>query len=121
MNSDTWMVILTAIYVITTIAICFANWKSIKELREEQRINIGLQLFSQREEVLEALSKHEYDKIANKVALLFGADYYLRMDSIALQERQLIECENDKKKSEVELAFKKLFTDMVEYTIRSIS
>ena len=112
------MVLLTGIYVIATIAICIANWKTIKEMREDRRINSAILLYHDREKVLEQFAKHDFDSIACKIPMLFGMDYYLRMDDISYKEKQTLNAEG---KEKLDLEFRKLFSDMAEYTKQSIT
>ena len=118
MNTNVWMVILTATYVVATIAICIANWKTIKEMREDRRVNSAIMLYHDRESVLKAFAKHDYDAIAGQVALLFGMDYYLRMDAIAHREKESLSIEERNKLNNDR---SRLFTEMAEFTKESIT
>ena len=113
MNTNIWMVALTAIYVSATITICWINWKTIQEMREDRRTHAAVTLYSERRDVLESFVNHDYGSIAGDVAILFGVEYFLKMDAIAHREKQTL---SNEEKIKLDSERNKLFTEMAEIT-----
>ena len=78
-NSSSLMVIITAIYVIATVVICIFNGKSakaaskqIEEMKNQQKQNVGIQLYNIRKNVLTQFQKKEYNAIYWDSEMLFS-------------------------------------------------
>ena len=121
-----WIIALSTLaYAIITVLMLCDNKKQLLLLKQQINKNTDVQLYSQRKRVLDQYVKKEYDDIAQDMMILFGADYYIRMDALrydeltidSIKDKKLIE----RKKSKNEQEFKRLYSDMVEYVKRTIA
>lgn len=106
--TDWLMVVVTAVYVLTTVLICVSNYKSakasnqqIKEMKKQQEQNVAIQLFEKRLNVLEKIENFckslyswefnltEFTPISeNEIVLLFDYEVYtLYRDIYSLGEK----------------------------------
>lgn len=87
--TDWIMVVITAIYVIATVAICFFNGnsasaakKQTKEMISEQKQNVNIQLYEKRMGVLKAFQKKDYNNCCLESSILFNKEFGDRISSI---------------------------------------
>ena len=80
-NDGFLMVIVTVLYVIATVMICFFNAKSAKasrqqiiEAQKQQQQNMGLQLYGMRKEIITKLSEKKINEIYWDVPLLYDQE-----------------------------------------------
>ena len=78
-NEGSPMSIITFVYVIATVMICFFNAKSasasrkqIVEMQKQQQQNIELQLYGLRKEAITKLSKKQINEVYWDIPLLFN-------------------------------------------------
>lgn len=80
-NEGALMVIVTFIYVIATIAICYFNSKSAKAAQDQitasitqQKQNAGIQLYNLRKQALQMVADEKYNEVFWDVSALFPDD-----------------------------------------------
>lgn len=101
--TDWIMVVITAVYVIATIFICYFNGKSasaacnqikeaqeqLKESQHQQQQNTGIQLYQLRKDVIQKLSKEEYNEIYWDISLLFDDSIFNEFVSLTTKVQKL--------------------------------
>ena len=101
--TDWIMVVITAVYVIATIFICYFNGKSasaacnqikeaqeqLKESQHQQQQNTGIQLYQLRKDIIQKLSKEEYNEIYWDISLLFDDSIFNEFVSLTTKVQKL--------------------------------
>ena len=94
--NEVLMVIITFVYVIATIIICYFNYRSTKASRDQilasqkqQKQNAGLQLYSMRREIINKIGKHQFDEVFWDVPLLFNDQLFSEFAIIGQDNNKL--------------------------------
>lgn len=80
-NSGFFSVIVTIIYTVATIVICWQNKNSLETVKKQQEQNTGINLYAVRKTVLERLINNDYKGLDLDALLLFSDDVYQGVSS----------------------------------------
>ncbi len=95
------MVVITAIYVVATILICYFNGKSasaaqkqIIEANRQQQQNANIQLYTLRRQVLNIFINEKYDEIFWDVSFLFNEEIFEKFKYLCEIKREWTQVSN---------------------------
>lgn len=99
-NNGFIMCVITAVYVIATIAIMYFNKKSAKaateqliEMKNQQKQNVGIQLYEKRKEIASNFNAEDYNKYYWDFKVLFPSDLFDEFTSLGLKKKLILEWE----------------------------
>lgn len=109
-NNGALMVVITLVYVIATINISRSNRKSaeashkqIAAAQKQQELNVALQLYAMRKEVINKLLQKQFNEVFGDIPLLFTDDLYSKFQKIASKAEKIEYLQKSIKQFETEL------------------